>query len=78
VALRVLETLGEPVAEDWRAPLPAAQPSPWRHRQREDLLWMRDFVMPYVRRRLWGHKTGDGFAPKRPELLPLDGGQPAL
>jgi lysophospholipase L1-like esterase len=78
VALRVLETLGEPVAEDWRAPLPAAQPSPWRHRQREDLLWMRDFVMPYVRRRMRGHKTGDGFAPKRPELLPLDGGQPAL
>src|SRR6185312_13401670 len=49
VALRVLETLGEPVAEDWRAPLPAADPAPWRHRQREDLVWMRNFVMPYVR-----------------------------
>jgi hypothetical protein len=78
VALRVLETLGEPVAEDWRAPLPAALPAPWRHRQREDLVWMRNFVMPYVRGRLRGRKTGDGYAPKRPDLLPLDGGQPAL
>jgi hypothetical protein len=32
---------------------------------------MRDFVMPYVRRRLRGHATGDGYLPKRPELLPL-------
>jgi hypothetical protein len=75
----VLETLGEPVVEDWRAPLPAAVPAPWRHRQREDLVWMRDFVMPYVRRRMRGHRTGEGFVPKRPDLLPLDGGgQPAL
>lgn len=73
VALRVLETLGEPVVEDWRTPLPAAEPTPWRDRQREDLLWMRDFVAPYVRRRLQGHRTGDGFEPKRPELLPLEG-----
>jgi lysophospholipase L1-like esterase len=80
VALRVLETLGEPVAEDWRAPLPAADPAPWRHRQREDLVWMRNFVMPYVRGRLRGRRTGDGFTPKRPDLLPLDldGRQPAL
>lgn len=78
VALRVLETLGEPVAEDWRSPLPLADPTPWRSRQQEDLLWMRDFVMPYVRRRLRGHRTGEGFVPKRPELLPLDGaGRPA-
>lgn len=73
VALRVLETLGEPVAEDWRIPLPAAEPTPWRHRQREDLRWMREYVMPYVRRRIQGRRTGDGFTAKRPELLPLDG-----
>lgn len=75
VALRVLETLQEPVVEDWRAPLPDAGPTPWRDRQREDLRWMRAFVMPYLRRRLQGHRTGDGFLPKRPELLPLDGGR---
>lgn len=71
VSLRVLETLGEPVIDDWRTPLPEMAPPPLRDWVREDLRWMRDFVMPYVRRRLRGHATGDGFVPKRPELLPL-------
>lgn len=71
VALRVLETLGEPVIDDWRTPLPEMAPTPWQDWVREDLRWMRDFVAPYVRRRLRGHATGDGYSPKRPELLPL-------
>jgi len=74
VALRVLETLGEPVDDDWRAPLPDTEPAPWRDRQWEDIRWMRDAVMPYVRGRCNGRRAGDGFLPKRPELLPLDGG----
>ena len=73
VALRTLETLGVPVLDDWRAPLPDTDPAPWRARQQEDLLWLRDFVMPYVRRRLQGRQVGGGLAPKRPELRPLDG-----
>jgi hypothetical protein len=28
--------------------------------------------MPFVHKRLRGHRTGDGFQPKRPELLPLE------
>jgi len=75
VALRVLETLGEPVTDDWRTPLPEMAPTPWHDWVREDLRWMRDFVMPYVHKRLRGRATGDGYLPKRPELLPLD---PAL
>jgi lysophospholipase L1-like esterase len=75
VALRVLEILGEPVTEDWRSPLPVAEPTPWRHRQWEDLRWMREHVMPYGRKRLQGRETGTGYAAKRPDLLPLD---PAL
>jgi lysophospholipase L1-like esterase len=78
VALRVLETLREPVTEDWRTPFPVAQPAPWRLRQQEDLRWMRTYVMPYVRRRLQGQQTGEGHLPKRPELLPLDGGPQLL
>ena len=78
VALRVLETLGEPVSDDWRRPLPAAEPIPWRHRQREDLRWMRDFVMPFVRGQLQGHHTGDGFVAKHSELLPFPGRRSAL
>jgi lysophospholipase L1-like esterase len=74
VALRVLEVLGEPVVEDWRTPFPAAQPAPWRRRQQEDLRWMREYVMPYVHRRMWRRGLGEGHLPKRPELLPLDPG----
>jgi lysophospholipase L1-like esterase len=72
VALRTLETLGEPITDDWRTPLPAAEPVPWLVRQQEDLRWLREWVLPFVTRRLQGHSTGDGFAPKRPELLPFD------
>lgn len=78
VALRVLEALGQPVTADWREPFPAAEPAPWRMRQQDDLRWMREFVMPYVRRRLQGHRTGEGFAAKRPDLLPLDGSPEAV
>lgn len=78
VALRVLETLGEPVTEDWRAPLPAADPPPWRAQLQEDVRWMAEFVMPHVHRTLRGRQTGEGVAPKRPDLLPLDGDSEVL
>ncbi|OZM82656.1 SGNH/GDSL hydrolase family protein [Pseudonocardia sp. MH-G8] len=77
VALRVLETLGEPVTDDWRTPLPEMAPIGWQDWVREDLRWMRDFVMPYVHKRLRGRATGDGFVPKRPELLPLQTLEPS-
>jgi lysophospholipase L1-like esterase len=72
VALRVLEALRQPVDDDWRVPLPDGEPAPWRDRQLEDLRWMRDFAVPHIRKRLRGHRTGDGFLPKRPDLLPLE------
>ena len=74
VALRVLETLGQTVTEDWRVPLPDDDPAPWRDRQLDDLRWMREFAVPYLRKKIRGGHTGDGFSPKRPELLPLDAG----
>lgn len=74
VALRVLEALGVAVTEDWRVPFPAADPQPWHRRQQEDLRWLAEWVMPHVGKMLRGHRTGEGFVPKRPELLPLDGG----
>jgi len=78
VALRVLEALDVPVAEDWRAPFPTTEPMPWRRRQQEDLRWLREWVMPHLGRVLRGHRIGTGFHPKRPELLPLDGGPEVL
>ena len=78
VALRVLETLGEPVTEDWRDPWPEAEPIPWRKRQREDLVWLRDHVVPHLRKLIRGERAAAHLRPKRPELLPVESNtQPA-
>lgn len=70
VALRTLEVLGVPVTEDWREPLSDHVPHPWRRRRQEDLDWARNYLLPFLSRWLRGHQTGDGYLPKRPELLP--------
>jgi lysophospholipase L1-like esterase len=70
VALRTLEVLGVPVTENWREPLSAAIPRPWQNRRQEDLSWARDYLVPFLRDWARGRQTGDGYAPKRPELLP--------
>lgn len=71
VAARVLETLGVPCDDDWRATWPP-QPDAGRWlRRREDARWLREHLLPWVGRRLRGVSSGDGVAPKRPELTPL-------
>jgi hypothetical protein len=62
--------LGVPVTENWREPLSAAIPRPWQNRRQEDLSWARDYLVPFLRDWARGRQTGDGYAPKRPELLP--------
>jgi len=77
VALRACEVLGLPAAADWREPWPATDPVTssqarvWLAARRMDLRWARVHAAPWVGRRLRGVSTGDGLAPKRPELLPL-------
>jgi lysophospholipase L1-like esterase len=72
LALRVCETLGVPVTEDWREPWPPVGSEPdWRTMRREDLYWARTYFLPWVQRRIQGRSSGDGRAPKRPDLLPL-------
>lgn len=73
VALRVLEALGEPMPTDWRTPWPAAQPTPWRRRQQEDLLWVREVVLPHLGSRLRRRQPAAARAPKQPELRPIGG-----
>lgn len=70
VALRVCEVLGLEVAENWREAEPAVQ-YPWRHRRQADLSWSRDYLVPFLRDWLRGRQTGEGYAPKRPELTRL-------
>ncbi|MFI6503111.1 SGNH/GDSL hydrolase family protein [Nonomuraea typhae] len=74
VALAAAEVLGVPVAEDWRRPYPPRRPLLWRHARREDLRWAREFLGPWINRRLHGRSSGDGVSPKRPGLTPIGPG----
>ncbi len=66
VARMVLAALGvendlEPYAPE---PLP---PISWRHARAEDVGWAREYLLPWVVRRVRHQSTGDGISPKRPE-----------
>ena len=77
VALRTCEVIGAAVGEDWREPWPAPEGaiapgrSAWLAARRTDLRWAQAHAAPWVARRLRGVSSGDGLAPKRPELAPL-------
>jgi lysophospholipase L1-like esterase len=75
IALAAAATLGLPGSDDdWRTPLPPADPRPLRAAVAEDAAWMRGFVAPWIGRRLRGRSSGDGRAPKRPVPLALPRG----
>ena len=88
VALRACEVLGVPVDADWRDPMPAAERAAsgyrgapaWLIARRLDAQWLRTYAAPWARRRLTGASSGDGMAPKRPDLQPAlpEDLQPAL
>jgi lysophospholipase L1-like esterase len=46
--------------------------------RREDVQWAREFLLPWLGRRLRGRSTGDGYLPKRPELEALPGASDML
>jgi len=82
VALRACEVLGLPVTEDWRVPAvddprPDPRPvhgairGPWVAARREDARWAREYLGPWVNRRLHGVSSGDGRTAKRPQLSPV-------
>jgi lysophospholipase L1-like esterase len=71
VAARVLDVLGVPCEDDWRhtwPPRPTADP---RARRREDAQWLREYLVPWIGRRLRGTSSGDAVDPKRPDLKPF-------
>jgi lysophospholipase L1-like esterase len=77
VALRACEVLGVPVIDDWRAPLLPDPPQPvvdgmtradWLAARREDARWAREYLAPWLNRRLRGTSSGDGRSAKRPVL----------
>ncbi len=73
IAAVVCETLGVPfpVLADWRVPLDPADPTPWLAARGSDVRWAGTYLAPWVLRRLQGRSSGDGRAPKRPELAPV-------
>ena len=65
IARMVLDALGvendlEPYSPE---PLP---PRPWRQARVEDIGWAREYLVPWVVRRIRHQSSGDGISPKRP------------
>ena len=71
VAEAVWQGLGHPPTFDWDEPLPVSSPARWAARRGADLRFAREHLLPWIGRRLTGRSSGDGRAPKRPDLLPL-------
>ena len=65
VARMVLEVLGVPNDLEPRKPEPLGAPT-WRQARTEDLVWAREYLVPWVVRRLRRTSSGDGVLPKRP------------
>jgi lysophospholipase L1-like esterase len=75
IAAALAHALGLPGAdESWREPLPpAAAPGRWA-RMSAELRWTSLHLAPWMLRHLAGRSSGDGRAPKRPELGPVQPG----
>src|SRR5690606_30564705 len=66
IARMVLDSLGvdhdlDPVKPE---PLPAVS---WRQAKIHDLVWAKEYLVPWVIRRIRHRSSGDGVTPKRPE-----------
>jgi lysophospholipase L1-like esterase len=71
VAQQALDVLGVGSDEDWSSLLPPAPARVRRAAVREDAAWVREYVGPWVGRRLRGRSSGDAVQPKRPRPRPL-------
>lgn len=70
IAMEVLDTLGieHTLEPEEIAPRPVLGR---REQLAENARWVREFLAPWVHRRLTGRSSGDGVPPKRPRLEPV-------
>lgn len=71
VAGAYLQALGLGDAS-WREPLPAVDAPSWSAARRDDALWLRAHLGPWLARRATGKSSGLGVVAKRPHLVPVD------
>ena len=77
VALAAYAALGhDPQEADWHVPLPPQAPPGTLETIRGNAQWAREYLSPWVQRRLTGRSSGDHVTPKRPGLAPAD--EPSL
>ena len=50
---------------------PGVARAAWVAARREDARWAREYLLPWVNRRLRGTSSGDGLPAKRPSLQPV-------
>ncbi|MFE2944759.1 SGNH/GDSL hydrolase family protein [Streptomyces sp. NPDC059255] len=72
VALRAGQVLGVEVPADPDQPWPPLPPRGTLEVRRDDIHWAREYLVPWIGRRLRGASSGDHVAAKRPDLLPLE------
>ncbi len=73
VALAALEALGHtPPRPTGPPPLEPAPPIGRREALQANAQWAKEYVGPWVHRRLTGRSSGDQRRAKRPDVTPLD------
>ncbi|WP_225849455.1 SGNH/GDSL hydrolase family protein [Streptomyces sp. HPF1205] len=71
VSLRAAQVLGLDVPADPDRAWPPQVPKPPAEVRRDNIQWAREYLVPWIGRRLRGESSGDHVEPKRPDLLPL-------
>lgn len=72
VAQQAAWALGLPTEGDWLEKLPPLERKPTRQRLSENAQWTREYLGPWIERRVRGQSSGDGRPAKRPSLTPVD------
>ncbi|MEU5217509.1 SGNH/GDSL hydrolase family protein [Streptomyces sp. NPDC020807] len=71
VALRAAQVLGMEVPADPDQPWPPLPARGTLEVRRDDIHWAKEYLVPWIGRRLRGESSGDHVEAKRPDLMPL-------